>query len=648
MLTYQTRLDELKSTGRLPSPTGTALKVLELSQNNDSTSADIAALLKSDPSLAGKVLRVANSPKSGLSQPTANLPYAVNYLGMKTVRQLVLGFSVLANCPRGLCQGFAYDDFWRNSLATALVGQTSSSLTTAISSEEAYCCGLLGQIGRLALATVHPQRYSTLLQATSDSLDVADAEKEEFGINHNELTAAMLSDWGLPECFAEATLFQESANHDLADGSDEWQLRNLLQFSSQLAAAWLADSENRERSLPDLFEAASVFDLSDQDVAKIAEDAMSEWSDWCSILDLDGLDIESLAKTIEDAACVGDDASLSGRTLKNDTLRILIADSDSISMRYMQRHLVNAGHEVATAESGSEALRLTLEFNPHVILADSEISEMDGLALCRTIRESTIGRQVYLILLTSHDDQKLLTDAFAAGCDDYLTKPVYHQELCARTRAVSRLICLQSELNREKYDVQQYAAELSIGNRELQRKAWTDALTGLPNRRFARERLEQLWASSSQLSCMMIDVDNFKSVNDTFGHPAGDVVLRDTAAALSASIRKSDFLCRYGGEEFLVIYDGNNVEETRSAAERLCQNIANNAIDSDLFTGNVTVSIGVCVRDRSFSDIDSLLKSADDALYMAKQEGKNCVRVANHQHVQPTAAARVDQISVDQ
>jgi diguanylate cyclase (GGDEF)-like protein len=315
-----------------------------------------------------------------------------------------------------------------------------------------------------------------------------------------------------------------------------------------------------------------------------------------------------------------------------DQLRILVVDDDAMSLRYMESHLSKAGHEIATARNAHDAMRVLLQFNPQVVITDWIMPGMDGLQLCRTIRETEIGRQVYVIMVTSHDDKGRLTEAFAAGCDDYLTKPVHPQELCARTRAASRVVQLQSDLSRENSEVQQYAAELSIGNRQLQREVWTDPLTGLPNRRFARESLAEAWEASVRrgqpFACIMVDVDHFKRVNDTFGHAAGDLVLKGTAASLRKSVRRSDVLCRFGGEEFLVVCPDIDANGAFRTAERLRKAIESNVIDSDLFTGNVTISAGAAMWNEGMADVDVLLKLADDALYDAKRAGRNRVQAS--------------------
>ena len=620
------QFDELKATGKLPSPTGAALRVMELAQQDHTSIADVANVLKADPALAGKVLRVVNSAHTGLSKPTADLPYAVTVLGLRTVRRLVLGFSVVSNCSRNSCQGFDFDGFWRRSLATALACQSICSASDFGEPEEAYCYGLLSRVGQLGLAAVYPERYARLIHDLAGSADLAEAEKQEFGISHDELTAALLADWGLPDVVAEAVVSHEERVDEVPRALD---LSGVMSLASRMADVWFAKPEQQESRIVELLKTGEDFEFTSDTIARIADTAMEDWSEWCCLLDIDAASVTPLEKSFQQLA----EADAVGSPDTSDGgLRILIVDDDAMSRRYMESHLANAGHEIATVGTGADALRVLLEVNPQIVITDWVMPEMDGLQLCRTIREIELGRGVYVIMVTSHDEKSRLAEAFAAGCDDFLTKPVHPQELCARIRAAARVIRLQNELSRENSEARHQAAELSIGNRKLQQEAWTDALTGLPNRRFAHERLAESWHASSRLgcpfACIMLDIDHFKRINDTYGHPVGDLVLQETAAALQKSVRHSDLLCRIGGEEFLVVCSGIDREDASRAASRLREAVERNEIYSDQFTGGVTVSVGAAIWNETMVDIDEMLKLADDALYVAKRLGRNRVELA--------------------
>jgi two-component system, cell cycle response regulator len=258
--------------------------------------------------------------------------------------------------------------------------------------------------------------------------------------------------------------------------------------------------------------------------------------------------------------------------------------------------------------------------------------EMDGIALCRALRQTKVGRQLYILMLTGseHDDSQI--EAFDAGADDYIVKPFRPRILAARVRACARVNRLQQEIQREQAELQRCMSELGVANRKLQHAALTDPLTGLYNRRYAMERLDQEWAAATRagnpLSCLLIDIDFFKRVNDTYGHDVGDLVLKETATTLRTALRQSDVICRIGGEEFVVFGPAMDLQTARACAERLRALIQSATIQAPSATIRVTLSIGVADRSASMEGPADLLKAADLAVYVAKQEGRNRVCLA--------------------
>ncbi len=174
--------------------------------------------------------------------------------------------------------------------------------------------------------------------------------------------------------------------------------------------------------------------------------------------------------------------------------------------------------------------------------------------------------------------------------------------------------------------------EMGILNRQLHTMALEDQLTQLPNRRSGLVHLDKEWSRTSRnhepLLVMIMDIDHFKAVNDNFGHDAGDVVLRKTAATMKNCMRDSDVVCRFGGEEFLVICSGADLEVAKTVGNRLRKSVEENVIDTPEFKGNVTISIGVAVRGKDHETPQELIKEADEALYAAKEAGRNKVCIA--------------------
>ncbi len=191
------------------------------------------------------------------------------------------------------------------------------------------------------------------------------------------------------------------------------------------------------------------------------------------------------------------------------------------------------------------------------------------------------------------------------------------------------LVQLQHEIERDREEIRKFAAELSVTNRRLQEVALTDALTGFPNRRYAMERFDQEWAVGSRsgraLSCLVIDVDAFKTVNDTYGHDVGDAVLKQTAAALKSGLRTPDVVCRIGGDEFLAICPDTDLAAALMCGERVRQAVAAIAIKVGSLEIKVGISVGVATREATMADVDALIKAADQGVYVAKQRGRNCV-----------------------
>jgi diguanylate cyclase (GGDEF)-like protein len=240
---------------------------------------------------------------------------------------------------------------------------------------------------------------------------------------------------------------------------------------------------------------------------------------------------------------------------------------------------------------------------------------------------------MYLIMLTATASEDALVEAFDAGIDDYVTKPVSLRILQARIRAGQRVIVLQQEVQQEKQDIQRYSAELSIANRRLEMMAYTDELTDLPNRRYALSRLEQEWSAAQRynrpLSVLMLDLDHFKSINDTLGHDVGDVALAHSAKLIKSTVRASDVACRLGGEEFLVIATNTDGAAAVLLAERIrCAVQAHQPSGVALVTP-MTISIGVASSVGRKCGWEALIKLADQALYQAKAGSRNAVQLAS-------------------
>lgn len=305
-------------------------------------------------------------------------------------------------------------------------------------------------------------------------------------------------------------------------------------------------------------------------------------------------------------------------------MKILIAEDDTLSRLMMQRMLQNFGYEVVVAEDGRQAVEiLTRPDGPRLAIVDWMMPELDGVDLCREIRQRPHDRSyIFILLLTSKQGSEDIVAGLEAGADDYITKPCQPAELKARLNTGQRILSLEQKL---------------IEAREAMRfQATRDGLTGLWNRASilacASAELERMSALRREtLSLLLCDVDHFKSINDTYGHLAGDLVLKEIAARLTNSVRAHDAVGRYGGEEFLVILRNCDAHAVAARADQIRRCVSASSISTGDEDVAISVSIGAvtCTSNQHDLALERLLAKADAALYRAKHEGRNRAVVAS-------------------
>jgi two-component system, cell cycle response regulator len=316
---------------------------------------------------------------------------------------------------------------------------------------------------------------------------------------------------------------------------------------------------------------------------------------------------------------------------EHSKMRVLIAEDDPVSRRLLQASLTKWGYEVNVCVDGLEAWEaLQKEGAPRLAILDWMMPGMDGVEVCRRVRWRGGEPYVYILLLTAKTQKEDVVAGMDAGADDYVTKPFDAHELKVRLRAGQRIINLQNEL---------------IGAREALRvQATHDALTGLMNRSTIFETLHRELSraerSSNALGLAMIDLDNFKNVNDAFGHQAGDLVLKETAQRMVHILRAYDQIGRYGGEEFLAVLPDCDLPSAASAAERLRSGLAGQPIVLDNHQSLVvTVSVGIfSTSENPQASLNELIRAADAALYRAKRKGRNRVEAGSVEETQQSAS----------
>jgi len=480
---------QLQASGKLPSPTGVVLEVLQIANNEESSVEDIASVVARDPAMAARILKVVNSPWAGAGRKTETILEAVKLLGTRIVISLALGFSLISRYRNGACSAFDYEKFWGESFIGAVAARHTACRFGSQLQDQAYACRLLSKIGRLAFATTCPKEYTRILTGidSDDTTLLAETERNAFGIDHNELAARMMVDWHLPEMFSAAAREQDSASTEKPPGESRVeQMAWTLRLSTIIASALVNRSS-----------------------------------------------LEALAATV---CAIGVDPREYPRLIR------------SVGLEW---------------EESASLFSLPAQAAP------------------------------------DHEDLYAAANRYLVGA----------------------------------YEV-------------LHNEAVTDELTQLGNRRAADARLGEYWVASSRyghpLACLLFDLDNFKSINDLYGHAVGDEVLRKSAEVLRGRCRADEPAFRIGGEEFLVLCPHSTSNEAVVVARRIREVLAETAIATAVGPLRITLSAGVAERTKAMNGPEALLATADEALYTAKRAGRNRVQVAGRPHEsngEPTSPA---------
>ena len=295
-------------------------------------------------------------------------------------------------------------------------------------------------------------------------------------------------------------------------------------------------------------------------------------------------------------------------------INLLIAEDDKVIRKVIERSTVSPDFNVFIAKNGNEALSILNKEEINIAILDWMLPGIEGIEICRMIRSDPKSDYTYIILLTSRIEQDDLIAGFSAGADDYIRKPFNALELQARIKTGERIIDLQKQLlaTQEKLRVQ----------------ATHDGLTKLLNRNSIMEIIDMEFERSERgnipMGIIMVDIDHFKKINDTYGHQAGDEVLKEVASQLNRSIRTYDRIGRYGGEEFLIFLPDCNPEKIKVIAERLRKNVSGNEYIFNEQKINVTISLGLTVNgDENILSPEMMIHVADTGLYEAKRSGRD-------------------------
>jgi diguanylate cyclase (GGDEF)-like protein len=318
----------------------------------------------------------------------------------------------------------------------------------------------------------------------------------------------------------------------------------------------------------------------------------------------------------------GDRASVRDQCprLKNPTMTVLVVDDSAFSRKLVEQALFGQPYSLIFASSGKQAVEMYLRYRPSLIIMDWMMPDLNGTEICRRLRGISLDVYTHIIMLTARKDKASVVEGLDAGADDYLTKPFNAEELTARVSVGFRTV----ELHRQ----------IQAKNKALQELALTDALTDLPNRRAIDEwAVREMSGAKRQGHSFWViaaDLDRFKYINDTFGHHAGDEVIKRFSKVLKSHTRRSDLCGRIGGEEFLIAMTNVQRADVERVAERIRAEFELTPFTFSSCNVMATASFGIAgfeakEEQSSFAD---LVSEADAALYDAKRSGRNRIEVA--------------------
>ncbi|MCL2589615.1 MAG: diguanylate cyclase [Betaproteobacteria bacterium] len=614
---------------------------MRITHDETVSTAELARTIKVDPAFVGRLIKAANSA-AFRQRAIVSVQEALMVVGIPTVRAMALGFSLLSNYRKGACPGFDYMRFWSSSVIMALTMQTLSPRTRVVAADELFSVGLLARIGELALATVYPARYGQLLAeaaAAKPGRDLLELEQQAFAMTHSDLGTAMLMDWGIPPVFTEPVrYFERPLEAFFATDGREMVIMQCLILAKCVADICLSKSDEQRLLIGKAIRLAAHLGCTREAFIDDCNEIARQWFEWSKLLQLSAVELPAFdslggvgaeasgAKVLPKKGGFDDEAPPHVEAVPD--VRALLVSSDAVTCGQLSKTLGELGIKVFECPGLDGFMEHILDIQPQMLVLDMEGDEARISRLIRTIRASRFGRGIFILLLLPTRDERHLA-AIEAGADDFFTKPTGTRMLRARLNTALRVVLLQQDLEHEREELRHFAAELAISNRSLQEAALTDSLTGLPNRRYAIERMQQEWAASDRsarsLACMVVDLDSFKQINDVYGHDVGDMALRLASETMRRMLRGQDVICRTGGDEFLVICPETSQEEAIACGDRLRKEIENLTVTNEDKVLRLSISVGVAVRDETMASGSDLIKKADCATLCAKRQGRNQV-----------------------
>jgi len=362
---------------------------------------------------------------------------------------------------------------------------------------------------------------------------------------------------------------------------------------------------------------------------------VERWRDWGSKLQIRTKEIPPFAEILAASPPMrhmGSTTDAENRRSLTPSLSVQLICIQPDELPLLMQQIEALGHQAMKVDDSPEGITQTLRRPAQVIIADLSMRGLKATDFCRSLRQTTSGKESYVLLLTTPENEHRILEAIDAGADDVLIKPVNAQTLRVHLNSAARMLVLKEEIHRERLGIMRSTDEFAVAQKRLLQDALTDTLTQLPNRRNGLDFLASEWlfsqSSGAPLACLILDIDHFKHINDNYSHAAGDAVLRQLAELLRNTSRSEDVVFRYGGEEFVAVLTNANQRVALQIGERLRTMTEKTSFRWEEQSIPVTISIGVAMATGAETDSLDLIKAADTALYQAKENGRNRVVAA--------------------
>ena len=551
-------------------------------------------------------------------------------LGFAQVKRLVLALSLMNDQVRS-CPVFDYGAFWTSSLLAGMAAQRLAKLSGMVSLDEAFTVGLLGQIGRLALASLYPQDYGRLLSMVeaADPYWLRTEERARLGVDHGELSAILLEDWGVPQLYVTAVYFKgASPSAAYLPEARSMAIAQTLYLADLLGALCLFRTRNRLEQEAAAVVLAGHLGVNRESLFVLGNQLPQEREKWGSLLGETVAVIPAFSQSL--GPVMSKREPLSEREAPSSLLRVQVLGTPRERSRSLPEGLIRSGHVVSITEVGRHPIQQDPLQPAEMIIIEWSLPDAPYRDYCIELRAAAWSVPPYLLGIGPVLDDGQLRAAFGAGLDAYEVAPILEQTLEAHLRMVQRLQGAQREFGRKWQKLHRFATNLAHSNRELRQAALTDHLTGLRNRRYASERLQQELAVAerhgNEMAVMLLNLDQFKQINDELGHDLGDEILQQFGMALQMLTRQQDVLCRMGGDEFLVICPDTSPDGAKFLGERICAGMDLVPVPA-VARGRLHVSIGIASLENGIQNVEALLRAVDLALHLAKRAGRNRVVV---------------------